>query len=720
MLAVTTDSGSHRMCCDFCELPLTHEVDVRAAGPHYCCYGCQFAASLAGASGDEAQTRWTMTRLGLSVFFSMNVMVCTLLLWSEQSGAGELSAAWYDLFRSASLLFSLPVVLLLGPPLATEAWRDLTAGRASMNVLLVVGVLASLGYSAWSVLVGGHVYCEVACAILLGVTLGKWFEANGKLQTTAALRALARFLPETVRLVRDDQEAIVPAAELQAGESFRVLPGERLVADGRVERGQALVDEQAVTGESLPVLKLPGATVFSGTQVIDAPLVIAATAPAGEGTMARLIAAVKQGAEAKTHYERLAERISRWFLPLVLTISLSTLLIHWQRGEVERGLLAAVAVLVIACPCSLGLATPMALWAAISRAAEEGILIRSGDALTQFATVRTMVFDKTGTLTTGQPRLAEVHLAQEVDRATVARVLAILIVDSLHPLAATLRDWARDQHPPATLHQLKHLPLKQLRQVPGQGISALDPLGRTMVYLGNRRWLEAEGQDCGEFPADHDSTETILAWGGRAQGQFRFAEELRPGLTEVLQSLRQRGLQLLMLTGDRGPRAEQLAATLGLNYRAELLPTEKLAALQQLSVAERPVAMVGDGINDAPALAAADVGISLASGVDIARDTAAICLLRNHLNSLPFLHRLAIRTRRALHWNLTWAFAYNVIGLALAAAGWIHPAIAAIAMGISGLFVVLNSLSLARFERVAEALPDQAAHSRPALLEGAP
>jgi heavy metal translocating P-type ATPase len=712
-----TSNSAERAQCNFCELPITHGAKPDAEGHRYCCYGCRFAASIAASSGDEAQTRWTMTKLGLAVFFSMNVMVCTLLLWSEpDSSGGEMSAVWYDLFRYASLLFSLPVILLLGPAVVDDARRELLAGRTSMSVLLIVGVAASMVYSCYSVLFGGHIYSEVACAILLCVTLGKWLEANGKLQTTAALRAMAKLLPDTVRMVRDRVEAIVSAAELRTGDGFRVLPGERIVADGRIQAGEALVDEQAVTGESLPVQKTVDSLVYSGTLVIDGPLLIEAIAPAGEGTIAKMIAAVKQGAELRSQYERLAERISRWFLPAVLVIAAATFVIHWQRGEFESGLLAAVAVLVVACPCSLGLATPMALWAAISRAAEEGILIRSGDALTQFADVKTICFDKTGTLTTGQPELESMQLATGEEPTQIATFVHNLIADSRHPLALALGNWAQNQ-----TYYSTNSGLTQVRHVSGRGIVAVNE-NLIAVYLGNRRWLESSGQDCSRLPAPRDTAaETLIAWSGQARGQFLFSEELRPGVRATLQALKNEGFTLLMLTGDRESRAQQLATSLGMNYRAELLPEEKLLELKIMPTNQRPVAMVGDGINDAPALATADVGISFASGTDIARNTAAICLLRNHLNSLPFLRRLAVRTRSALHWNLTWTFLYNVVGLALAAAGWLHPVIAAVAMGLSSLFVVLNSLALARFEaasQVQDATADNSPHL-PALSANA-
>lgn len=696
MSSIATSDSTTRAHCDFCELPLTHGATPDDQGRQYCCYGCRFASSIAAASGDEAQARWTMTKLGLAIFFSMNVMVCTLLLWSESPGAmNEFSAAWYGLFRYASLLFSLPVLLLLGPPVVDDAWRELLAGKTSMSVLLIVGVAAAMGYSIYSVLFGGHIYCEVACAILLGVTLGKWFEATGRLQVTAALRSMAKLLPDTVRIVRDGIEAIVPTRDLQPRDSFRVLPGERIVADGRIQAGEALVDEQAISGESLPVHKVSSDFVYSGTLVIDGPLLIEATTAAGEGTIAKMIAAVRQGAESRSQYERLAERISRWFLPAVLLIAFTTFVLHWQRGEIERGLLAAVAVLVIACPCSLGLATPMALWAAIARAAEEGILIRSGDALTQFATAKTICFDKTGTLTNGQPTLIQVRMSDDEDCAFVTGFVEAMIADSCHPLAAALNNWAAaSQYPDPD-----HAHLTHIRHLSGRGIVAECDDLQAAIYLGNRRWLASCDQDCSNLPPPGDeAAETLIAWDGQARGQFLFAEELRPGVATTLQSLKKDGVTLLMLTGDRESRAQQLAASLGINYRAELLPDEKLQTLRAIAEEQRPVAMVGDGINDAPALAAADIGISLASGVDIARNTATICLLRNHLNALPFLRRLAVHTRKALHWNLTWALLYNVIGLLLAAAGWLHPVIAAVAMGVSGLFVVLNSLSLARFE----------------------
>ncbi|MCE9526175.1 MAG: HAD-IC family P-type ATPase, partial [Planctomycetales bacterium] len=388
-----------------------------------------------------------MMRLGLAVFFSMNVMVFTMLLWSQPQAADQLSAVWYDLARYACLLFTLPVVLLLGGPILEDAAVEIRRGRPSMSLLLCVGIAASLFYSIWSLWTGGHVYFEVAAVILVAVTLGRWFEATGKLKTSAALRGLKQLLPDQVRLLSGEREEMVPSSHLAAGDTFRVLPGERIVADGDVVRHSAAVDEQAVTGESMPVVRQPGEQVMSGTLVLDGPLDIRAAASAGEGTLARMIEAVTKATSARTRYERLAEKISRWFLPAVGLIALATFTFHTWFGDLASGLLAALAVLVIACPCALGLATPMALWAAVGRAAQVGVLLRDGDALSLLAKAKTVCFDKTGTLTTGDAVVDKLWISAGSDQDEVLAVAQSLSRSSNHPLSAAIGRYAAMRHP---------------------------------------------------------------------------------------------------------------------------------------------------------------------------------------------------------------------------------------------------------------------------------
>lgn len=692
--------------CSFCGLPAP-----QAAGnePAYCCYGCRFAASIAAANGDEGQARWAMTRLGLAVFFSMNVMVFTMLLWSQDQAIGSAGASptpagalpapiqiWYDLGRYTCLLFTVPVLLLLGGPLIADAAAELRRGRASISLLLLVGVAAAMGYSVYSLTNSGHVYFEVACTILVAVTLGRWLEATGKLKTTEALRGLAKLLPDHVRLLQGDVERRIPAAELDVGDAFRVLPGERIAADGQIERGEAAVDEQAVTGESIAQLRQEGNRALSGTLVLDGPLVIRASSRAGEGTLARMIAAVQQATAARSRYERLAERLSRWFLPAIALIAIATFAGHCWLTTPGQGLLAAVAVLVIACPCALGLATPMALWTAIGRAAQAGVLIREGDALSQLAAAKSICFDKTGTLTTGDVQVTAFLDASPRDRIFALDVAGALATGSTHPLAAAIDRFASDRGSSSVTADSMHT-------WPGRGLTGNIPGILGPAYLGSLRWLAECGQH-GSFPIADDSAESFVAWEGRIHGRFACAELLRPALQETLNALQQLGLQTIMLTGDRRERAARIAAELGLQSRAELLPEAKLTAIRELQQAG-PVVMVGDGLNDAPALAAADVGIALGSGTDISRHTAAVCLLQSDLARLPWLFALSQQTVHTIRWNLVWALAYNVCGIALAAAGCLHPIIAAIAMGASSLLVVANSLRLASFADAETASP---------------
>lgn len=704
-LEVTTP-GSHSLSCDFCSLPIYGAAE--ANGPRYCCYGCRFAASVTAAAGDEGQARWAMTRLGLAIFFSMNVMVFTMLLWSQPVElSDQLAGVWYDLARYACLVFTLPVVLLLGGPLVEDAVAEIRRWQPSLSLLLCVGIAAALLYSVGSLWAGGgYVYFEVASTILVAVTLGRWLEATGKLKTTAALRGLKQLLPDQVRVLHDEREQLVPASELAAGDVFRVLPGERIAADGQIVQHEAAVDEQAVTGESLPVLRRAGDAVLSGTLVVDGPLDICASAAADEGTLARMIEAVAGATTARTRHERLAEQISRWFLPSVAVVAVASLGFHAWQGDLGAGLLAALAVLVIACPCALGLATPMALWAAVGRAAQSGVLVRDGDALACLANAKTICFDKTGTLTTGEAAVEAVRYDAGADEKVLLSVASALSRSSNHPLAAAIVRYADSR-----LTRSSTVVQDALVR-PGRGIAGQSTELAATAFLGSRSWMTECGQRipnewvAAQSSVDDAAAEAFVAWGGQVRARFTFREAVRPEAEATITLLGRLGLDCVMLTGDRQPRAQTLAASLGLDYQAALLPDEKLAAIRALQSAGS-VVMVGDGINDAPALAAADAGIALGSGTDISRHSAQICLLTSDLARLPWLIWLARQTQHTIRWNLIWAFGYNIAGIGLAAAGWLHPVVAAIAMGLSSLFVVTNSLSLARLDHDTPALEIQ-------------
>ena len=677
--------------CDYCGLPLPGAG--AAAGPWYCCHGCRFAAAIAGAGGADGRARWMMTRLGLAVFFSMNVMVFTMLLWSQRGPAtGPAAAAFYDLARHACLVFTAPVLLLLGGPLLEEAWDEVRRGRPALNLLLFLGVGAAYALSARATWAGeGHVYFEVACMVLVAVTLGRWLEASGKLRTTAALRELRGLLPDRVRLLADGGERVVDLAAVGVGARLRILPGERIPADGTIVAGAAAIDEATVTGESVPAEKRSGDPVYSGTTNLDGRLDVEVVAAPGTGTLERLIDAVTAAA-GQSRRQRLAERISAWFLPVVMAVALVACGFHWRRSGAAAGVLAGLAVVVVACPCALGLATPLALWAAIGRAARRHVLVRDGDALESLAHADAFCFDKTGTLTSG----CRLEAVAGDGADSVLAAAGALAAGSTHVLSRAIVAAAAARGVAAE-------PLVDVRTV--AGCPAATPRRRRPVVrrvrtadgavlrLGSPRWVAAA---TGTAPAPEWAVaQCLVAADGRIVGGLSFAETLRPEAAAAVADLAGLGGRVIVLSGDRRDRAEAVAGALGVDCRAPLLPAEKLAAIAELQDRGRRVVMVGDGLNDAPALAAADVGVALGCGADVSRWSAGICLLRDDLAALPWLVDLARRTDATIRWNLFWSFAYNAACVPLAAAGLVHPALAAAAMVASGLFVVTNSLRLA-------------------------
>lgn len=674
--------------CVYCGLPLA--ATGVADGPRYCCFGCRFAASITDASGDTGESRWMMTRLGVAVFFTMNVMVFTMLLWSERGADVEpAAAALYGLARHACLLFTAPVMVLLGAPLFGEAAREVRHGRPSLNLLLSVGVAAAFLLSVHAVVTDrGHVYFEVACMVLVAVTLGKWLEASGKLRTTEALRELRTMLPDTVRRLTGSGEETVPLAGVRVGERLRLLPGERLPTDGRIVEGRSAIDECMVTGESVPVLRGPGDRVASGTEVVDGPLVIEVTTPPGAGTLERLIDAVVTAAAQGTRHQRLAERVAAWFLPAVFIAAVFAFVAHasrasWSAEGIAAGMMAAIAVVVVSCPCALGLATPMALWAAVGSAARRHVLIRDADAFVRLGGSGTFCFDKTGTLTTGLA-VHEIHGDRLGGPDRMLAIAAALARGSTHVLSRAIEDAAaRRGCVVADVHDV--------RVVAGRGIEGRLADGG-VVRLGNAEWVVGESSLAGAAATDEDRPACHLAIDGRIVGWITFDESLRPEAQQAIDALRADGAEAWLLSGDRERRARSVADALGMRCVAPLLPEEKLDFVRSRA----PAVMVGDGINDAPALAAADIGVALGCGADVSRWTAAICLLRDNLGDLPWLVALARRTGRTIRWNLFWAFGYNAACIPLAATGIVHPAVAAAAMVVSSLFVVSGSLVLAR------------------------
>ncbi len=659
-------SKHRRASCDYCKLPLPATAWGRAAeaaAPDsqpgavvYCCLGCRMAAAITEGADGRSAPRAMLARLGLSVFFTMNVMAFTMALWTTDvygpdEAPGVMAGTLAGLFRYLVLLFSLPVLALLGRPLFEHAWAGLRRGVVSTDWLLATGVGAAFVASFAAVFRGeGPIYFEVGCVILLMTTLGRWLEATGRVKAGAALDDLARLLPDRVRRLVDGREESIPRQDLRRGDRIRVLPGERFPADGRVIRNTGLVDEQVLTGESRPVLREPGDRILGGTLDLDGDLAIEVTEERGEGALDRVVELVRRARESKGRYQRLADRAAGIFAPAVAGIAVAAFAIHWGVGSLERGLWAGLAVGLIACPCALGLAAPLAVWTALGHAASRRVLFRGGESLERLAEVAAVRFDKTGTLTTGVAAVSRFEAEHPTDEPAVLARAAALASAAPHALSRAIAEFAADGGEPLAVVDVE---IAGIRVVPGLGAAGhLRPSG-SLVVLGSRRFLAQSGLVVGPrlaaAVADAEARGVPVAltgWEGLARGLFVFDERWRPDAPAVIRWMGGAGFDVAVLTGDHAARGRAIARALDVPVQAALLPDEKAEAIRHARREIGPVCMIGDGINDAPALAASDVGIAMGCGTDVSRDSAVVCLMDDDLAAIPWSIELARRTRR--------------------------------------------------------------------------
>ena len=597
-------------------------------------------------------------------------------------------------------LLATPVQFWLGWGFYAAGWRAARVGAGNMDLLVALGTSAAWGLSTWGLLTApGHgaapLYYESSALVVTFVLLGGWAEARAKGQTASALRALAALRPDTARLRRDGAERDVPLAAVRVGDLVVVRPGERIPVDGRVAEGGGGVDESMITGESLPVEKAPGSRVTGGSINTDGVLVVETTAIGAETTLARIIRLVEDAQAGKAPIQRLVDRVSAVFVPAVLAVALATFLSWWGlAGDPAAGVLNAVAVMVIACPCALGLATPTAILVGTGVAARHGILIRDAEALERARAVTAVAFDKTGTLTEGRPALTDALGADGTAPAEVVRLAAGLQAGSEHPLAAAVRAAASGMATGAS----------EFRAQPGRGVSATVE-GRALL-LGNGRMMAEAGVATAPLAAEGAALETAgrtVSWLAertppRLLGLLAFGDAPKPSAREAVARLSHQGIATTMLTGDGPGAANAAAAAVGIEQvRAGMLPEDKAGAVADWRRAGQVVAMVGDGVNDAPALAAADIGIAMATGTDVAMHAAGITLMRGDPLLVAAALDISRRTSRKIRQGLFWAFAYNVVGIPLAALGLLSPAVAGAAMALSSVSVVGNSLLLRRW-----------------------
>ena len=691
--------------CSHCLLPVGRLGQAREVNgePHqFCCYGCCLAYQVHHGEHEEPQAASLLIRLGVGGFLAMNVMLFSLLLYSGTLGTAD---GWLvDAVHWLLWILATPLLMLLGGPFLGGAWRAARQGRVTADTLIVIGAMAAYGYSASQVVLGsGMVYFDTATMILVLFTLGRYLEAQGRVRAARSLAPMLAAERADVRIVVGGTDTIQPVSTVQPGAIVRVLPGERIAVDGIVVEGHSYCDESILTGQLEMQSKTPGARLHAGSINGAGHMLVQATSIGTNTGWVRISRLVRAALARKSLTGDMVDRVAAVFVPFVLLLAAGSFWFWSGRVPFDQALLTALAVLVVACPCSLGLAAPLAMTLGIGQAAQRGILIRGGGVLEKLARVKAIAFDKTGTLTEGKPEFASTTVDDATEREVLQRALALALA-SEHPLARAI---ARE----GTARALANPIASKVQAHPGAGIAG--NIDGEFCVMGSGAFMASLGWTIGPgltAAGMERHTAVYIGWRGRARGLITLADKTLPEAGVVIAALRARGLDVLLLSGDREKVVAQVADALEIAaWRSELMPDGKVQALQEWTDRHGPIAMVGDGLNDGPVLSAASVGIAVGGATDLARESADATLPEGALTSLPWLVDLAARVHRSVLTNLAWALGYNAIALSLAVAGLLQPVIAAGLMAGSSLLVVVRSLRANRVSSAAEPLAESSA-----------
>lgn len=700
------------MICSHCLLPIGLRAMQRTVNGDdcaFCCYGCCIAFQVKRGKSEEWEAAWLLIRLGVGGFLSMNIMLFSLLLYTDTfTGADARLIPWIHVLL---WIFATPAVVILGGPFLHETWLNGLQGRLTSSALIVVGVGAAYLYSAFAVIERGpHVYFDTATMVLMLFTLGRLLEAAGRGRAARDLEPLLAAERESVVVVHDGTEIRRPAREVEAGMLVRVRPGERIPIDGVVIEGESHTDEAVITGESRLISRGVGSPVIAGSINLDGPLLIQSSGAGTATRWAQICRSVREALSRPSPNQRVADRVVGVSVPLVLALGALTVLYWAPWLSFDRALLIGLAVLVVACPCAVGLAAPLATSLGIGRLARCGCLVRDPAALEILARTRLLAFDKTGTLTASRARVVDIE-SDGVGADEVLARAAGLERHSEHGLgrAVTVAAATRGIEPVVT---------RDIRIVAGRGIQGTvdgQPVAAgNGALMGDLGWSLAPSlRQHGRSLEAGGYSVIYIGWGERVRGVLSLDDSLLPEARSTINALRSRGLHMILLTGDLEEAAQRVGVAAGIDdVQAALSPEAKRAALKRHRTGYDAVAMVGDGLNDGPALADADVGIAVGSATDLARETAAIVLPPDGLWMLPWVIDVARAVRTTILTNLMWAFGYNLVALTLAALGLLQPVLAAAIMAGSSILVVVNSLRLER-------MPDPVSSQIPGRPSGA-